>query len=46
MMGHTQGVNNATSPPKKPARKMYSHECDSVLPVSPKFCNRSTTGSQ
>ena len=29
MIGHTQGVNKATSPPTKPMKNMYIHECPS-----------------
>ena len=46
MMGHTQGVNNATKPPKKPAIKMAQREMSVGTSVVPKLCSLSITGVQ
>ena len=44
MMGHTQGVNNATNPPKKPAMKIAHREMSVGTSVVPKLCSLSMTG--
>ena len=44
MMGHTQGVSNARSPPRKPSRKMAARLSSCVSPDSPMPRNSSTTG--
>ena len=47
IIGHTQGVSNATSPPRNPKRKIFHHACWAALEAaSPKAASSSTTGVQ
>ena len=43
MMGHTHGVNNATSPPSRPSRKIYHSERPPLAPSVPSMAWMSPT---
>ena len=46
IIGHTQGVNNANNPPRKPVMNIYIQDMSSWPCSSPKACKSLITGFQ